>query len=179
MCRLLEKIYLKEEFNPKFIGLFLPTYFMFKELYRNISNLAPNLSVRLLDISYGVQPYKGMFTVDECIEIGIDGKGRKNHTHADILYDGGVMPFEDKSFDSALSSEVIKQAKFGNGIEAVFQTMSNYIFRAFKWKHPFLLIVFLLIFPVNLIGLIFSKILPKNNDMYLGNIILAKKVKDL
>ena len=28
-------------------------------------------------------------------------------------------------------------------------------------------------------GLILSKILPKNNDMYLDNIILAKKVKDL
>jgi len=57
--------------------------------------------------------------------------------------------------------------------------MSNYIFRSFKLKYPFILIVFLLIFPINLIGLILSKILPKNNDMYLENIILAKKVKDL
>ena len=41
------------------------------------------------------------------------------------------------------------------------------------------MIVFLLIFPINVIGLILSKILPKNDDMYLENIILAKKVKDL
>jgi len=46
-------------------------------------------------------------------------------------------------------------------------------------KFPFILIVFLLIFPVNIIGLVVSKILPRNNDMYLNNIILAKKVKDL
>ena len=239
MCRLLEKIYLKEEFNPKFIGLFLPTYFMFKELYRNISNLAPNLSGRLLDIGCGTKPYQSMFNVDEYIGIEIDDEGRKNHTHADVLYDGKVMPFEDKSFDSALSSEVLEHVfnpdtflkeanrvmkmdgiflittpffweehgqpydyvrytsfglqhildengfevvehiKSGNGVEVVFQTMSNYIFRSFKLKYPFNLIVFLLIFPINVIGLILSKILPKNDDMYLENIILAKKVKDL
>jgi SAM-dependent methyltransferase len=177
--------------------------------------------------------------VDEYIGIEIDDEDRKNHTHADVLYDGKVMPFEDKSFDSALSSEVlehvfnpdtllkevnrvmkmdgiflmttpffweehgqpydyarytsfgleyildkngfevVEQIKCGNGIEVVFQTMSNYLFRAFKLKFPFILIVFLLIFPINIIGLVISKILPRNNDMYLNNIILAKKVKDL
>jgi hypothetical protein len=33
--------------------------------------------------------------------------------------------------------------------------------------------------PINILGLIFSVILPKNNDLYLDNIILAKKVKDV
>jgi len=239
MRRILEKIYLKEEVNPKIIGLFLPGYFMAKQLYRNMLNLAPKLGGRLLDIGCGTKPYEFMFNVDEYIGIEIDDEGRKNHTHADFLYDGEVMPFEDKSFDSALSSEVIEHVfnpdtllkevnrvmkmngiflmttpffweehgqpydyarytSFGleyildkngfevieqkrccNGIEVVFQTMSNYLFRVFKLKFPFILIVFLLIFPINIIGLIASKILPRNNDMYLNNIILAKKVKDL
>ena len=180
-----------------------------------------------------------MCNVDEYIGIEIDDEGRKNHSHADVLYDGKVMPFEDKSFDSALLTEVlehvfnpdtllkevnrvmkmdgiflmttpffwkehgqpydyarytsfglehilkkngfevVKNIKTGNGIEVVFQTMSNYLFRAFKLKFPFILIVFLLILPVNIIGLIVSKVLPRNNDMYLDNIFLAKKVRDL
>ena len=239
MRRILEKIYLKEERNPKIIGLFLPAYFITKELHRNMSDLIPNLSGRLLDIGCGAKPYESVCNVDEYIGIEIDDEGRQNHTHADVLYDGKVMPFEDKSFDSALSSEVLEHVfnpatllkevnrvmkmdgmflittpffweehgqpydyvgytsfglqhildengfavvehiKSGNGVEVVFQTMSNYIFRSFKLKYPFNLIVFLLIFPINVIGLILSKILPKNDDMYLENIILAKKVKDL
>jgi len=233
------KIYLKEEFNPKIIGLFLPNYFVAKELYRNMYALVPELTGRLLDIGCGTKPFEFMFDVDEYIGIEINDEGRQNHTHADILYDGEAMPLEDKSFDSVFSSEVlehvfnpdtflkeanrvmkmdglflistpffreehgqpydyarytsfglkyilekngfevIKQVKCGNGIEVIFQTISNYIFRTFKWKYPFQLIIFLLIFPVNLIGLILSKILPKNNDMYLDNIILAKKIRDL
>lgn len=233
------KIYLKEELNPKIIGLFLPNYFVAKEVYHNMSTLAPVLSGRLLDIGCGTKPFEFMFNVDEYIGLEINEEGRQNHSHADILYDGEVMPLEDKSFDSVFSSEVlehvfnpdtflkeanrvmkmnglfllstpffweehgqpydyarytsfglkyilekngfevIKQVKCGNGIEVVFQTLSNYIFRKFKWKYPFNLIGFLLIFPINLIGLILSKILPKNNDMYLDNIILAKKIKEL
>lgn len=237
--RILMKIYLKEELNPKILGLFLPNYFMGKELYRNMLNLMPLLSGRLLDIGCGTKPFEFMCNVDEYIGIEVDDEGKKNHTHADVLYDGKVMPFEDKSFDSALSTEVLEHVfnpdiflkevnrvmkmdgiflmttpffweehgqpydyarytsfgleyileqngfevinlvKCGNGIEVVFQTINNYIFRTFKWKYPFQLIVFLLIFPFNIMGLILSKILPKNNDMYLDNIILAKKVKDL
>lgn len=233
------KIYLKEEFNPKFIGLFLPGYFMAKEIYRNMSRLMPNLKGKLLDIGCGSKPHKDILNVDEHIGIEIDDEGRKNHTHADVLYDGIEMPFEDKSFDSALASEllehvfnpdtllketnrvlkieglfllstpflweehgqpydyarytsfglkyilekngfeVIEQVKSGNGIEVVFQKLNNYIFRAFRLKFPFIIIIFLLIFPINIIGLIISKILPRNNDMYLSNIILVKKINDL
>ncbi|MDC0549769.1 class I SAM-dependent methyltransferase [Alphaproteobacteria bacterium] len=239
MKKILMKIYLKEELNPKIIGLFLPNYFVAKEVYRNMCTLVPELTGRLLDIGCGTKPFEFMFNVDEYIGLEIDDKGRQNHTHADILYDGEVIPLEDKSFDSVFSSEVlehvfnpdtflketnrvmkldglfllstpffweehaqpydyarytsfglryilekngfevIKQVKCGNGIEVVFQTISNYIFRTFKWKYPFRLIVFLLILPINLIGLVLSKILPKNNDMYLDNIILAKKIKEL
>ena len=91
---------------------------------------------------------------------------------------GNSLPkYKTKTLKNGL--EVVEQIKCGNGIEVVFQTMSNYLFRAFKLKFPFILIVFLLIFPINIIGLVISKILPRNNDMYLNNIILAKKVKDL
>ena len=239
MREILEKIYLKEEFNPKVIGLSLPGYFWNKELHRNLSNLTPKLSGRLLDIGCGEKPYKCMCNVDEHIGIEIDDGDIKKRTHADVLYDGEVMPFEDKYFDSALSTEVIEHVsdpdvllkevnrvmktdgvllmsspffyeehgqpydyirytsfglkcllekygfevvehiKTGNGVEVVFHTLNYYIFGALKLKFPFILIVFLLILPVNIIGLIVSKILPRNNNTYFENIVLAKKVKDV
>ena len=208
------KIYLKEEFNPKIIGLFLPGYFMAKEIYRNMLRLMPNLKGRLLDIGCGSKPHKDMLNVNEHIGIEIDDDGRQNHKYADVLYNGEEMPFDDKSFDSALASEVlehvfnpdtllretnrvlkidgifllstpflweehgqpydyarytsfglkyilekkgfkiIEQVKCGNGVEVVFQKLSNYFFRAFKLKFPFVIIIFLIIFPINIIGLI-------------------------
>ena len=155
-----------------------------------------------------------MFNVDEYIGIEINDEGRQNHSHADVIYDGEVMPPEDKSCERIFLSEVlehvfnpdtflkeanrvlktnglfltstpffweehvqpydyarytsfglkyileqngfevIKLVKCGNGIEVVLQTINNYIFRTFKWKYPFQLIVFLLIFPFNIMGLI-------------------------
>ena len=196
------KLYLKEELNPKIIGLFLPNYFVAKEVYRNMYTLAPKLTGRLLDIGCGTKPFEFMFNGDEYIGLEINEEGRQNHSHADILYDGEVIPLEDKSFDSVFAGEVlehvfnpdtflkeanrvmkmnglfllstpffweehgqpydyarytsfglkyilekngfevIKQVKCGNGIEVVFQTISNYIFRKFKWKYPLRLIVF-------------------------------------
>ncbi len=233
-------IYYKEEFNPKFIGLFLPDYFMTKELHRNMSELTPKLKGRLLDIGCGSKPYKSMcINVDEYLGIEKDDQYPLKKSYADYLYDGEAMPLDNKSFDSALSTEVlehvfnpdtflkeanrvlkidglflitnpflyrehgqpfdyarytsfglehiikkhgfevVKKIKIGNGIEVVFQMMSNYLFRAFKLKFPLVLIVFLFIFPINLIGLVLSKILPRHNDMFLGNIFLVKKVRDL
>ena len=238
--KILMNIYYKEEFNPKFIGLFLPDYFMAKELHRNMLELTPKLKGRLLDIGCGSKPYKSMCTnVDEYLGIEIDDEYPLEKTQADYLYDGKVMPLDNNSFDCALSSEVlehvfdpdvflreanrvlkidglflitnpflfrehgqpfdyarytsfglehilkkhgfevVEKIKTGNGIEVIFQMLSNFLFRAFKLKFPLVLIVFLFIFPINLIGLVLSKILPRHNDMFLGNIFLVKKVRDL
>jgi hypothetical protein len=42
-----------------------------------------------------------------------------------------------------------------------------------------MLITLVLVSPINIIGLLLSKVLPKNDDLYLDNIVLAKKVKDV
>ena len=41
----------------------------------------------------------------------------------------------------------------------------------------FLTLIF--IAPFNIVGVLLSKLLPKNDNLYLDNIILAKKVKDV
>lgn len=237
---MLKNIYYKEEFNPKIIGLFLPDYFLTKALHYNMLNLTSELYGKLLDVGCGKKPYQEMCTnVSDYIGIEIDDDYPLEKKLADYTYDGKNMPFHDKSFDCALSVEVIehvfnpdvffkevnrvlkidglflmstpflykehgqpfdyarytsyglkhilnengfalvKEIKTGNGPEVISQTITNYLFKIFKFKFPFIIFTFCLIFIINSIGLIFSKILPRNNDMYLGNVILAKKVKDL
>ena len=240
ILNILKNIYYKEEFNPRFIGLFLPDYFITKALHHNMLNLTPKLYGRLLDIGCGTKPYQKMCTnVSEYIGIEIDDSYPLEKKFADYTYDGKSMPFSNKSFDCALSVEVIehvfnpdiffkeinrvlktdglflmstpflykehgqpfdyaryssfglkhilnengfsvvKEIKTGNGPEVVSLTMTNYLLKAFKFKFPFNIFTFFLFFTINFIGLIFSKILPRNNDLYMENIILAQKVKDL
>lgn len=77
--------------------------------------------------------------------------------------------------------ELIEHRKSNNGIEVIFQLLNGYIYKVTMTKSGYLnlLITLLLMAPINIIGLILSKILTKNNDLYLDNIVLAKKVKNV
>ena len=105
----LKKIYNREQFNPKFIGLLInPFYFARKGLYQNVSELIPNLQGRLLDIGCGSKPYQSLCKVDEYIGLEIDDEGNRNHNYADVFYDGKTIPFENNAFDSILSNQVFE-----------------------------------------------------------------------
>lgn len=77
--------------------------------------------------------------------------------------------------------EIVKHRKSNNGIEAIFQLLNSYIYKVTITENRTLnlLVQFFLISPLNILGLILSKILPINNDLYLDNIILAKKIKNV
>ena len=242
MIKQLKKIYLNEQFNPKFIGLLInPFCFARKGLYRNVSDLVINLNGKLLDIGSGTKPYRNICQVNEYIGLEIDDEGNRNHSHADVFYDGKTIPFDDNTFDSILSNqvfehvfnpndflkeinrvtktggvflmtvpfvwdeheqpydyaryssfglkhilsengfEIIEQRKSNNGLEVIFQLLNDYIFKKTVTKSRYLNLLFMLMLmaPINVLGLIFSKILPRNNDLYLDNIILTKKVKNV
>ncbi len=103
------KIYYREQFNPKIIGLFInSSYFARKGLYQNISALIPYLKGRLLDVGCGTKPYKSICSVDEYIGLEINDEGNRNHGFADAFYDGKTIPFEDKTFDSVMSNQVFE-----------------------------------------------------------------------
>jgi len=106
----LKQIYIKEQFNPKIIGLFInPFYFARKGLYQNVSSLVANLNGKLLDVGCGTKPYENVCNnVDEYIGLEIDDEGNRNHAFADAFYDGKTIPFEDKEFDSILSNQVFE-----------------------------------------------------------------------
>ena len=238
----LKKIFKREQFNPKVLGIFInPFYFARKGLYQNLSLLAVRLKGNLLDIGCGTKPYEKICGVDNYTGLEIDDEGNRDHSFADVFYDGNVIPFQDKNFDSVLVSqvfehvfnpyqflkeinrvtkidgqflitvpfvwdeheqpydyaryssfglkhilnehgfEIIEHRKSNNGVEVVFQLINAYLYKCTvtKGRYTNLLLTMFLMAPVNIIGLILSKILPKNDDLYLDNIILAKKIRDV
>lgn len=75
--------------------------------------------------------------------------------------------------------KIITIRKSVNGVGVIFQLVNAYIFKKtrFKLKIFRILAMLLLMAPINFLGIILNKILPKNDDLYLDNIILAKKVR--
>jgi SAM-dependent methyltransferase len=109
MLKYLKSLYVKEQFNPKILGLFInPFYFARKGLHQNVSKLITNLNGKLLDVGCGTKPYENICNVDEYIGLEIDDEGNRQHNYADVFYDGKTIPFEDKSFDSILSNQVFE-----------------------------------------------------------------------
>ena len=73
--------------------------------------------------------------------------------------------------------EIIESRKSVNDASAVFQLWNMYIYKTFFTGSRFVnavLSVFL-IAPVNLVGSLLAALLPGNDDLYLDNIVLAKK----
>ncbi|VAW19891.1 hypothetical protein MNBD_BACTEROID05-288, partial [hydrothermal vent metagenome] len=75
--------------------------------------------------------------------------------------------------------EVIKQVNTAGAVKSIHQMWSSYVYNNLlpsnniaKW-----ILQPLLIFPLNLLGILFSKLLPYSEDMYLNNVILAKKIQ--
>lgn len=76
--------------------------------------------------------------------------------------------------------KVITHIKSVNTIEVIFQLIAAYIYKTVNTTSLFRrLLGKTLIMPFNIIGFLLAFILPKNNDLYLDNIILAKKTKNL
>lgn len=106
----IRKILFKEDFNPNFLGLFInPFYFTRLGLYKNIKELSHLISGRILDAGCGNKPYKNLFLSDEYIGMDIEhGAHIHRNENVDVFYDGKKFPFEDNSFDSIISSEVLE-----------------------------------------------------------------------
>ena len=73
--------------------------------------------------------------------------------------------------------EIIHQDKTNNGIEVIFQLINAYIYKKLCTKNKIIRFVVILCICsfFNILGSFLSLILPKNDDLYLDNVILAKK----
>jgi len=118
-----------------------------------------------------------------------------------VLRDGGMLlmtvPFiwdeHEKPYDFARYTsyaletmltrngfEILRRKKSVADIRVIFQLLNGYLFKKTVTgnKYVNLLAVLLLMAPVNIMGEIAALFLPKNEDLYLDNIVLARKVAD-
>lgn len=72
--------------------------------------------------------------------------------------------------------KILRQRKSVSNIAVIFQMLSGYFYKiSYQTKILKWLFILIIIFPLNFLGIIFGKIFPDNNDLYLDNIILAQK----
>lgn len=90
--------------------LWNPFFFIRKNLFTNINELAPLLTGRVLDFGCGAKPYRSSFVnCEEYIGCDIDMSGHSHENeNVDCFYNGKTLPFQDESFDGIFSSEVFE-----------------------------------------------------------------------
>lgn len=73
---------------------------------------------------------------------------------------------------------IVSYEKSMNDIRVIFQMINAYIYKKVITKNRYIInrvLVLLLIAPFNLTGELLAKITPSNNDLYLDNVVLARK----
>jgi SAM-dependent methyltransferase len=75
--------------------------------------------------------------------------------------------------------EVIELIKTSNDFTAIVQLLVAFIYKTTLTSNKYINLVttIIIMFPINITGLLISKILPKNDDFYLDNVVLARKIK--
>ena len=84
-------------------------------MVRDLTRVAPRTRGKLLDVGCGCRPFEDIFTpyVDEYIglEMGSAFAETSAASHVrkpDLYYDGETIPFEDESFDTVMSIQVLE-----------------------------------------------------------------------
>ncbi len=77
--------------------------------------------------------------------------------------------------------EMVETRKSCSGIEAIFQLMGAYLFKIIQPQKTIVNMFFTMFFicPVTIAGLIWSRILPANEELYLDNVVLVRKIHDV
>ncbi len=76
--------------------------------------------------------------------------------------------------------KLIKLKKSSGYIETVMQMLSSYLYQHVLPKNNYIRVILtpILVAPINILGLILKFFLPKNDNFYHNNIVLAEKVKN-
>lgn len=76
--------------------------------------------------------------------------------------------------------EIIEHRKSVNDISVLFQLLNGYLYKkTFSGnKYINMMLMLVLMTPLNIAGELLARVLPENGDLYLDNIVLAKKVRN-
>lgn len=90
----------------------LESFIVRKEIFKAVQDVIPQLKGKILDSGCGSMPYKEIILSNKNVEqyIGLDIESGINYegVKADFLWDGTIMPFEDETFDTVISTEVLE-----------------------------------------------------------------------
>ena len=75
--------------------------------------------------------------------------------------------------------EIVSLIKSVNDVRVFAQLLNGYLYKKTVWNTLLRQVTTLTVMAAStIIGIVFARILPKNNDLYLDNIVLARKVSD-
>jgi len=74
--------------------------------------------------------------------------------------------------------EIVEHRKTNADIRVVFQMINAYLFKKTETRNPYvnLFVTLVLMSPINVAGTILGWLLPGNPDLYLDNVVLARKI---
>lgn len=231
-------LYHRQMFYPSWLGVIVnPFYFARSGLRDAITEMAPKLTGRLLDVGCGSKPYQELFRADNYVGLDIDSAAARQWGIADYFYDGTRFPFDDGSFDSILCNQVLEhvfnpdefvgeivrvlkpdghllltvpfiwdeheqpcdyaryssfglknllerngfvvleQRKTNADVRVLFQLVNAYLYKTLQTSNVKLNVIacIMIMAPFNLLGIVLSKLLPSNPDLYLDQVVLAQK----
>ena len=98
-------------YNPPWWAIILNSHFLPRRaIFNAMRGSGPSLEGRVLDVGCGTQPYRELLTSAHNV-IGLELDTVENHTgakRADMFYDGGTMPFPERSFQGVLCNQVLE-----------------------------------------------------------------------
>ena len=99
----------KNQFEPGITGIFTnPFYIARKNLLKHIKELGKEVKGKTLDVGCGTKPYEKYFNSTGHIGIEVGHTIHKGYDRADVYYNGDILPFQDKEFDSIVTNQVLE-----------------------------------------------------------------------
>ncbi|MDP2090198.1 MAG: class I SAM-dependent methyltransferase [Candidatus Gracilibacteria bacterium] len=109
MLNKLIQLFKKSAFIPNLFSLLHHSYIIRKGIYKGIINNSSYIYGKVLDFGCGEKPYKSILNFDEYVGVDFKSSGHDNsQNEVDFFWDGKILPFENDTFDSIISTEVFE-----------------------------------------------------------------------